>query len=111
MGWRREIIGGGCGVKGHRRDDGEEDVLTGCDATQGFCTGGGRINGFPGTEGVDVPGGGGSLKGFKVSLSRIICGSGGRLKTLVDFRGEMSRVSVPPIESVTLQCISEAVIS
>jgi len=26
MVWRREIVGDGCGVKGHRRDDEEEDV-------------------------------------------------------------------------------------
>jgi len=93
MGWRREIGTDGCGVKGHRRDDDEEDVLTSCNATCGWCTGGGMKIGFPGTEHVDVRGEGWSLKGFIG-----ICGSGGGLKTLGDFRGEMNMVSVPPVE-------------
>ena len=94
MGWGREIGGNGCGVKGHRKDDDEKDVLTGCDATCGCCTGRSIIIGFPGIEHVDVPGGGRSLKGF---LS--VCGSGGGSKTLGDFLGEMNRVSVPPVDA------------
>ena len=72
-------------MKGQRRDDEEEDELTSCDAARGFCTAGGRINGFTAPKDVDLPGGGGRSKGFLVLISLSICGCGGRLKVLGDF--------------------------